>query len=162
LNGRLCCAALFPGSTFKNLGTAIGPTQRDADVSRHSSGPIRNLKLDPVSALLQVLVPEFKELFRQSGERFLPPVLLLVYRSAMICEKAVGEARNFDFRQSVIDGAIDDARRASHPLFVTYTRRLAKAVEQGLLLGFCGLASTHVIGRLFRFFVSAFFSAIQR
>src|SRR6186713_1021492 len=127
------------------LGT---PIQRDADVARLSAGPIGNLEFYFVSLWPQILLPEFKQLLGQPGERILPAGLLLIDRAAPVGEKAVRKPPDLDFSQTIADRPVYDRGGALQPLLIGDARRALQLVEQRRLLRFDGRLLAHVFGGL--------------
>src|SRR6202451_1098115 len=104
----------------------------------HADGKVDDLEPQFVAARLEVRLPEFIELFGQSGQRALPAGFLLIDGAAVIGAKRIGKAHDENLGQAVIGGALGDRRRALHALLVGNAGRFCEPFHQGLLFGFLG------------------------
>src|SRR5215218_4941954 len=121
-----------PGAAFRTQRSS--PSQSNAEIARHTFGPVGDLKLDAISARLQIFFPKEEELLWKSCKSFLPARLLLIDGASAVCAEPVRETANFNFGNAVVDRAFYDCSRALHPFLVGYTRRLFQLLEQSLLL----------------------------
>jgi len=106
LNWRFYQARVFVGKR------SFVPTQRYANITRHSSREIDDLVLNFVSARPQVCLPEFENFLWESSQCFFPTGLHLVDGASTIRAKLVWESSNFDLRQPISHGAFNDRCRA--------------------------------------------------
>src|SRR4029077_14150475 len=137
------------------------PSQRDTDVAGHAIGPIGDLEFHTVSTRLEVHLPELIKFLRQTRQRIFPTRLLLVYGASFVRKHSVWEPADFDLRQTIGYGTLDDGSRPLHALFIAHSRRLGEAIEQLLFLGLGCLTLAHIFGGFFGLHHRALLAAIQ-
>src|SRR5262245_28445365 len=84
------------------------PFQRDADVPRHSTRPIDDLKPDLVAERPQLPVPEVIKLLRQPGQGAFPTRFQLVDRSAAVSGQRVRKTHHQNLSKAVGYRALDN------------------------------------------------------
>src|SRR5688572_3156384 len=82
-----------------------------------------------------MLLPKLEKLLWEPRQCFFPAGLLLVDGASTVRAKLIWESSNFDFRQPIAHGALDDRCGALQPLVIGYARRLRKTIQQRLLFG---------------------------
>src|ERR1700733_11940989 len=92
--------------------------QRDADVARHASRKVDDVKRYSVAAGLEKFLKELKELLRQPGQRLLPAWLGLIDGASAISAQFIGKPNDQHLGQAIIRGPFDDRRGARHAVGV--------------------------------------------
>jgi hypothetical protein len=114
-------------------------------------GIVDDLVADVIAVWLQLTLPELVDFLGNAREGLFPTFFGLVDGASVVGAKMVGKAEDLDGCHSVLDRAVDDDRRLFGNFLVAQARRLAQALQEGLLLLLGRFVRPHGGGRLFTF-----------